>query len=110
MLPANMLGTVTSSCVPCLMRSPFRRSSGSAGRHPVVPVFRYDTSTDAVRLASPSMNHSKPRLMSVAGSTRNSPAVTAFALGACARAITPAVALAATRTAVSGRTCFMRRC
>jgi hypothetical protein len=31
MLPANMLGTVTSSCVPCLMRSPFSRSNGMRG-------------------------------------------------------------------------------
>ena len=59
------------------MRSPCSRSSGSACFHSVVPCLRYDTSTDALRLSSPSMNHSKPRLISVGGSTMNSPAVTA---------------------------------
>src|SRR3954447_15070086 len=77
MLPANMFGETTSSCSPCLMRSPCSRSIGSACFHAAVPCFRYDTSTDALRLSSPWMNHSKPRLINVGGSTRNSPAVTA---------------------------------
>ena len=48
MLPANMLGTVTSSCVACLMRSPLQpqqRQRRAAMRWR--PTLRYDTSTDA---------------------------------------------------------------
>src|SRR5262249_14451022 len=61
---------------------PCSRSIGSAGFQAAVPCFRYDTSTDALRLSSPCTNHSKPRLISVGGSTRNSPAVIAPAAGA----------------------------
>ena len=78
MLPANMLGTTTSNWFPTKIRSPCRRRRGSAGDHAVSPCRRYDTSTAAFRLSSPSMDHSKPRLISVGGSTRSSPAATAF--------------------------------
>src|SRR5687767_13537992 len=46
--------------------------------HAVSPGFRYDTSTLALRFASPSICHSNPRLISVGGSTMNSPGVTAL--------------------------------
>ena len=39
---------------------------------------RYETSTAALRLSSPSTNHSKPRLISVGGSTMNSPGRMSF--------------------------------
>src|SRR4030095_16404278 len=65
------------------------RSIGSARFHCGSPCLRYDTSTAALRLSSPSMNHSKPRLMSVGGSTRNSPAVTASFVAAEAAAEGP---------------------
>src|SRR5581483_5560914 len=58
------------------MCSPCSRSSGRPGFQSAVPCFRYDTSTVAFRLSSPWMNHSNPRLISVGGSTMNSPDVT----------------------------------
>src|ERR1700677_1025256 len=45
-------------------------------RHSVVPFFRKDTSTLALRLSSPVIGHSNPRLMSVGGSITISPGVT----------------------------------
>src|SRR5262245_19309144 len=46
------------------------------GFHCVSPAFRYDTRTSALRLASPSIAHSKPRLIRVGWSTTNSPGLT----------------------------------
>src|SRR5688572_18535101 len=60
------------------MRSPCKRKSGSACRHSDWPRSRYDTATLALRLSSPSIHHSNPRLISVGGSTTSSPASTAF--------------------------------
>src|SRR6187551_752588 len=75
------------------MRSPCKRSSGNASRQSDAPRSRNDTATFASRLSSPSIHHSKPRLISVAGSTTSSPGVTAFVacrappVGLCAAAL-----------------------
>src|SRR5580693_3191449 len=57
------------------MRSLPMRNSGSPSFHACSPFLRYDTATVALRLSSPSIFHSKPREISVAGSTMNSFAV-----------------------------------
>ena len=61
----------------CRSARPAAAAAAAPRFHCVSPCLRYDTSTAALRLSSPSMNHSKPRLISVGGSTTNSPAVTA---------------------------------
>src|SRR6187200_2191241 len=74
------------------MRSPCKRSSGNASRQSA-PRSRNDTATLASRSSSPSIHHSKPRLIRVAGSTTSSPGVTAFVdcgatpVGLCAAAL-----------------------
>ena len=69
MLPANMFGETSSNTFGCVTRSPCSRSSGMPVFHALSPALRYETSTFALRLASPSISHSKPRLISVGGST-----------------------------------------
>jgi hypothetical protein len=76
MLPANMFGETRLNTFGCVTRSPCSRSSGMPIFHAVSPTFRYDTATCALRLVSPSIGHSNPRLISVGGSTTSSPAVT----------------------------------
>ena len=68
------------------IRSPCKRSSGSPCFHSVSPCWRYDTDTCALRLSSPSISHSKPRLISVGWSMMNSPGLT---LLSAARAMSP---------------------
>ena len=75
MLPANMFGAMTSNRVPEKIRSPWRRSSGSAEDQSVSPCVRNDTSTAAFRLSSPWMNLSKPRLIRSAARSRNHPSL-----------------------------------
>src|SRR5687768_1901425 len=74
MLPANPFG-VTYRRAFSLIRSLPIRSSGRPSFHCRSPCLRYDTVTEALRLSSPSMCHSKPSERSVGGSVTNSPAV-----------------------------------
>jgi hypothetical protein len=74
----------------------------------VVPFSRYCTATLALRLASPSMRHSKPRFCSVGRSTRKAPALTLSVLeaaqtGASELAISSASALREQSRAFSTR-------
>src|ERR1700688_1686744 len=56
---------------------------GMALRHSSMPFLRKETSTLALRLSSPVIGHSNPRLISVGGSITISPGVTArFLAGA----------------------------
>ena len=82
MLPANMFGTTRLKTFRWKTCSPWSRTSGIPLRQAVSPCFLNETSTLALRLASPSMCHSKPRLMSVGCSTTNSPGVTCASPGA----------------------------
>ena len=82
MLPANMFGSTRLNTFGWVTRSFCRRTSGMPFFQAVSPALRYDTATDALRLASPSITHSKPRLISVGGSTTRSPGVTRVLGGA----------------------------
>ena len=85
------------------------RASGRPLRQAVSPTFRNDTSTDALRLASPSICHSNPRLIRVGCSTTNSPGVTEVSEGAAATRSnrTPAEATSVTLIAAIARRIFI---
>src|SRR6478735_3376364 len=100
MLPANMFGRITLNTLGCQVCSPCRRTSGIAVCQAVSPCFLYDTSTFALRLASPSMCHSKPRFWSVGCSITNSPGVTGASPGAAASG-RPRLAIAASSRNIS---------
>src|SRR5215510_13591080 len=79
MLPANMRGVQYSrnSRARQTFSSPIR-NNGNASRQGDSPTFRYWTATVALRLSSPLIFHSNPRLIRVGGSTTKSPGVTAL--------------------------------
>ena len=86
MLPANMFGETSANTFGCVTRSPCRRSSG-------MPVFHAAVARPCGTTPPPSRcgwhrrrcSHSKPRLISVGGSTMNSPGVTRRAGGLLGR-------------------------
>ena len=103
MLPANMFGVTRLNTFRWNTCSPWSRASGMALCQAVSPCFLNETSTLAFRLASPSMCHSKPRLMSVGCSITNSPGVTFTSSGAAVSG-----ELVLMRPAISGTAMRMR--